>query len=167
MGRALYGISITQILHCFFWTRNFSAVLSVSAAVVRAGVMAAPVGCKSYKKALQEMKSSPKTMWNAEGDSLPCVGKYDELSTETAAFAMSSFWYPEGRFGAVPGVVRTRVGYSGGQEESPSYHDLKDHSETLHIQFDPSVITYEQVHYPLTPTHRLARRPHPRARRAA
>ena len=48
-------------------------------------------------------------------------------------------------FGAVPGVVRTRVGYCGGHELNPDYHDLKDHSETTQIQFDPSKITYKQL----------------------
>lgn len=45
----------------------------------------------------------------------------------------------------MPGVLRTRVGYSGGTQKNPDYHDLKDHSETVHIQFDPSVISYPQL----------------------
>jgi len=48
-------------------------------------------------------------------------------------------------FGAVPGVIRTRVGYSGGQQLDPDYHDLKDHTETTHIQFDPDVVSYKQL----------------------
>jgi len=39
-------------------------------------------------------------------------------------------------------VLRTRVGYCGGIKPNPDYHDLKDHSETLQIQFDTSVVTY-------------------------
>lgn len=42
-------------------------------------------------------------------------------------------------------MVRTRVGYSGGAEPSPDYHDLKDHCETTQIQFDPCVVTYAQL----------------------
>lgn len=45
----------------------------------------------------------------------------------------------------MPGVLRTRVGYSGGTQSAPDYHDLKDHCETVHIQFDPSVISYAQL----------------------
>jgi len=43
------------------------------------------------------------------------------------------------------GVVRTRVGYSGGTKKNPTYHDLGDHSETLQLDFDPSRISYENL----------------------
>ena len=33
---------------------------------------------------------------------------------ETATFGMGCFWGPEARFGSLPGVLRTRVGYAGG-----------------------------------------------------
>jgi peptide-methionine (S)-S-oxide reductase len=42
-------------------------------------------------------------------------------------------------------VVRTRVGYSGGTKENPTYHSLGDHSETIQIDFDPSKVTYEAL----------------------
>jgi peptide-methionine (S)-S-oxide reductase len=45
----------------------------------------------------------------------------------------------------VPGVVRTRVGYGGGTKENPTYHSLGDHSETLEVDFDPSVVKYEDL----------------------
>lgn len=45
----------------------------------------------------------------------------------------------------MPGVLRTRVGYSGGKLPDPDYHDLKDHCETTQIQFDSSVVTYRQL----------------------
>ena len=40
-------------------------------------------------------------------------------------------------------MVRTRVGYSGGNKENPTYYSLGDHSETIQIDFDPSKVTYE------------------------
>jgi peptide-methionine (S)-S-oxide reductase len=43
------------------------------------------------------------------------------------------------------GVVRTRVGYSGGTKKEPTYHDLGDHSETLQLDFDPARISYEKL----------------------
>lgn len=43
------------------------------------------------------------------------------------------------------GVLRTKVGYSGGSQDNPDYHDLKDHSETTMVQFDPEVITYKDL----------------------
>lgn len=45
----------------------------------------------------------------------------------------------EAEYGAIEGVIRTRVGYSGGKAVGPSYYEIKDHAETLQIEFDPSV----------------------------
>ena len=42
-------------------------------------------------------------------------------------------------------MVRTRVGFSGGTEENPTYHSLGDHTETVEIDYDPSQISYEQL----------------------
>lgn len=45
----------------------------------------------------------------------------------------------------MPGVLRTRVGYSGGTKKNPSYHNLGDHTETIQIEFDPERISYEKL----------------------
>jgi peptide-methionine (S)-S-oxide reductase len=42
-------------------------------------------------------------------------------------------------------VVRTRVGYAGGTKDSPTYHNLGDHSETIQIDYDPTQITYAEL----------------------
>ena len=42
-------------------------------------------------------------------------------------------------------MVRTRVGYAGGTLDDPTYTNLGDHTETLQIDFDPNVITYEEL----------------------
>src|SRR6056297_2299392 len=55
-------------------------------------------------------------------------------ATETATFGMGCFWGPDARFGAMPGVVRTRVGYAGGTTPDPTYHDLGDHTEVVQIE---------------------------------
>ncbi len=56
-------------------------------------------------------------------------------------------------------MVRTRVGYAGGTKADPTYHNLGDHSETVQIDYDPRVISYQDLlevvweHYrPLTPS---------------
>lgn len=74
---------------------------------------------------------------------------------ETAAFGMGCFWSPEARFGSLPGVMKTRVGYAGGTTMNPTYRNMGDHTETIEIEFDHSIISYEQVlkqfwsnHYP-------------------
>lgn len=42
-------------------------------------------------------------------------------------------------------MVRTRVGYAGGQQPNPTYHNLGGHSETVQIDYDPTRITYEEL----------------------
>ncbi len=64
---------------------------------------------------------------------------------ETATFALGCFWGPDGRFGILPGVIRTRVGYAGGTSEHPTYYNIDGHAETIQIDFDPSVISYSEL----------------------
>lgn len=64
---------------------------------------------------------------------------------ETLTCAMGCFWGPDCRFGAMDGVVRTRVGYAGGTTPDPTYHNIGDHIETIQIDFDPQKISYEQI----------------------
>ncbi len=42
-------------------------------------------------------------------------------------------------------MIRTRVGYGGGIKLNPTYYSLGDHSETLQIDYDPSVTTYDKL----------------------
>jgi peptide-methionine (S)-S-oxide reductase len=42
-------------------------------------------------------------------------------------------------------VYRTRVGYTGGEKKFPTYHSLGNHTEALQIDFDPNVISFEEV----------------------
>lgn len=64
---------------------------------------------------------------------------------ETLTLGMGCFWGPEALFGHLAGVHQTRTGYAGGTLPSPVYRQLGDHSETVEIEFDPSVITLEQL----------------------
>jgi peptide-methionine (S)-S-oxide reductase len=41
--------------------------------------------------------------------------------------------------------VRTRVGYTGGTKEDPTYYSLGDHTETVQLDYDPSRLTYEEL----------------------
>ena len=42
-------------------------------------------------------------------------------------------------------MIRTRVGYAGGQTSSPTYHNIGDHTETVQIDYDPKLISYDQL----------------------
>ncbi|XP_041457585.1 peptide methionine sulfoxide reductase-like, partial [Lytechinus variegatus] len=55
------------------------------------------------------------------------------------------FWFPEAQFGCAPGVVRTKVGYTGGSKKFPTYYSLGDHTETVQIEFDRTKTSYEKL----------------------
>ena len=42
-------------------------------------------------------------------------------------------------------MVRTRVGYGGGTSENPTYHRLGDHAETIQIEYDPTLVSYQEL----------------------
>lgn len=69
--------------------------------------------------------------------------------TETAILAGGCFWGVQFYFDQVPGVVATTVGYTGGSTDSPTYEQVcshtTGHAEATKIEFDPNVISYEQL----------------------
>jgi peptide-methionine (S)-S-oxide reductase len=71
------------------------------------------------------------------------------MDYETATFAAGCFWGSQSTFDRVPGVIHTRVGYTGGSTTNPSYEDvctdLTGHAESVDIQFDPKKVTYQQL----------------------
>jgi len=80
---------------------------------------------------------------------------------ETATLALGWFWFPESAFGSANGVIRTRVGYTGGTKENPTYHDLGDHTETIEFDYDPTLTNYDNIlnifweqHYPYSKSSR-------------
>ena len=86
----------------------------------------------------------------------------DSKQTQVAVLAGGCFWGVEDILRAVPGVIDTDVGYTGGWLENPTYHDTHDsksgHAESIRVTFDPSVLSYEtllenwffKLHYPTT-----------------
>lgn len=48
----------------------------------------------------------------------------DTVPYEVATFALSWFWFPEAQFGGAPGVLRTKVGFTGGKKKGPTYYSL-------------------------------------------
>jgi peptide-methionine (S)-S-oxide reductase len=60
----------------------------------------------------------------------------------------------------LPGVIRTRVGYAGGDKDNPTYHSLGNHAETIEIEYDPEQITYEELLDVFWQSHEPATRPY-------
>ena len=71
--------------------------------------------------------------------------EYEIQEAQTATFALGCFWAPDGLFGIIPGVIRTRVGYSGGTSESPTYRNIDGHAEAIQIDFDPAIVSYKDL----------------------
>jgi peptide methionine sulfoxide reductase msrA/msrB len=82
---------------------------------------------------------------SAQNSPIPIDQNMEDISTETAIFALGCFWGPDASFGALEGVVRTRVGYAGGTTENPSYKIIGDHTETIEIDYDPNIISYQEL----------------------
>ena len=66
-----------------------------------------------------------------------------------ATFGAGCFWGVEVLFKQAKGVKSTQVGYTGGSYQNPTYQDVcsgkTGHAEAIQIEFDPSVISYEDL----------------------
>ncbi len=76
---------------------------------------------------------------------IPTIDLSAANKVETFTCALGCFWAPDCKFGVTKGVVRTRVGYAGGTTDNPTYHNLGDHIETVQIDYDPNVISFEEL----------------------
>ena len=69
--------------------------------------------------------------------------------TEIATFAGGCFWSMQRHFDPVPGVVSTRVGYTGGKEVNPTYEQVSaeqtGHAEAVEVTYDPTKTTYAKL----------------------
>lgn len=66
-------------------------------------------------------------------------------STDTAILAGGCFWGAQELVRARPGVISTRVGYSGGDTPNATYGNHGNHAESVEIVFDPSTITFRDI----------------------
>ena len=66
-------------------------------------------------------------------------------TTEKAILAGGCFWGMQDLIRKRPGVLSTRVGYTGGEVENATYQNHRGHAESIEITFDPSVVTYRDL----------------------
>jgi peptide-methionine (S)-S-oxide reductase len=81
-----------------------------------------------------------------------------ERTTERAVLAGGCFWGMQDLIRRMPGVISTRVGYTGGDVPNATYRNHGTHAEGIEIVFDPAVLRYRhllelffQIHDPTTP----------------
>jgi peptide-methionine (S)-S-oxide reductase len=65
--------------------------------------------------------------------------------TETAILAGGCFWGMQDLLRSFPGVVSTRVGYTGGDVVNATYRNHGTHAEAIEIKFDPTRTSYRQI----------------------
>jgi peptide-methionine (S)-S-oxide reductase len=77
---------------------------------------------------------------------------------ETAILAGGCFWGMQDLIRKMPGVISTRVGYTGGDVANATYRNHGTHAEGIEVVFDPARISYRdllefffQIHDPTTP----------------
>jgi peptide-methionine (S)-S-oxide reductase len=85
------------------------------------------------------------------GDSgqTPKESSEENAGPQTAVLAGGCFWGVQGVFEHVRGVKRVLAGYAGGTEATAQYELVSgggtDHAESVQIEFDPKMISYEQI----------------------
>lgn len=78
-------------------------------------------------------------------------------NTETAILAGGCFWGMQDLIRKLPGVISSRVGYTGGDVANATYRNHGTHAEAIEVVFDPSILSYRkllqfffQIHDPTT-----------------
>lgn len=108
-------------------------------AVVRVGVPLFCVALASIVACAQQPPKQSKTSSKSDTQSEP------NMKTEKAILAGGCFWGMEDLFRKQPGIVSTRVGYSGGDVKNATYRNHGTHAEAIEVVFDPAKTDFRKV----------------------
>ena len=68
---------------------------------------------------------------------------------EIAVLALGCFWGPESKFSKINGIIKTEVGYCGGNSPTTTYKEVctgeTNHAEVVKLEYDEKVISYEKI----------------------
>ena len=68
---------------------------------------------------------------------------------EIAVLGLGCFWGPEIKFSKIEGIIKTEVGYCGGNSPTATYKEVctgdTNHAEVVKLDFDEKIITYEKI----------------------
>ena len=68
---------------------------------------------------------------------------------DIAILGLGCFWGPEIKFSKLDGVIKTEVGYCGGNSDKTTYEEVcsgtTNHAEVVRLEFDPKIISYEKI----------------------
>ena len=68
---------------------------------------------------------------------------------EIAILGLGCFWGPEIEFSKINGIIKTEVGYCGGNSPQTNYREVctgkTNHAEVVKLDFDPKIISYEKI----------------------
>ena len=68
---------------------------------------------------------------------------------EIAILGLGCFWGPEIKFSKIDGVIKTEVGYCGGNTKETTYKEVctgtTNHAEVVKLDFDPKIISYKKI----------------------
>ena len=68
---------------------------------------------------------------------------------EIAVLALGCFWGPEIKFSKIEGIIKTEVGYCGGDSSTTTYKEVctgkTNHAEVVKLDFDEKIISYEKI----------------------
>ena len=68
---------------------------------------------------------------------------------EIAILGLGCFWVPEIKFSKLDGIIKTEVGYCGGNNKQTTYKEVcsgnTNHAEVVKLDFDPKIISYQKI----------------------
>ena len=67
------------------------------------------------------------------------------MNTARAILAGGCFWGMQDLIRKLPGVLKTRVGYTGGEVSNATYRNHGNHAEAIEILFDPQLISFRKI----------------------